>query len=87
MNQMQIAESNEQAYRRMKPALDAQFPAGHFIAIEGGEVVADAATVQELRPLLFRSGKNPSDVFVVEAGADYPQFATILLSRYSGRAV
>ena len=28
---------------------------------------------------MMAPGKNPRDVFVVEAGADYPQFATILM--------
>lgn len=50
MNHSPAAESNEQVYRRMKPTLDAQFPAGRFITIDGGQVIADAATVQELRP-------------------------------------
>ena len=42
------------------------------------EPVADAPSAEKLRPLLIDAGKNPRGVFVVEAGADYPQFATIL---------
>ena len=80
MNHAEIIETNEQAFRRMKATLDARFPAGHLIAFDGGEVIADAASVQELRPLLIGAGKNPSEVFVVQAGAEYPQFATILLA-------
>lgn len=79
MNHTETIETNEQAFRRMKATLDARFPAGHLIAFEGGEVIADAASVQELRPLLIGAGKNPSKVFVVQAGAEHPQFATILL--------
>ena len=77
MNHKEAVERNEQAFRRMKATLDARFPAGHLIAFDGGEVIADAASVQELRPLLIGAGKNPSEVFVVQAGAEYPQFATI----------
>ena len=80
MNQIEAVERNEQAFRRMKATLDARFPAGHLVAFDGGEVIADAASVQELRPLLIGAGKNPSEVFVVQAGAEYPQFATILLA-------
>lgn len=80
MNHAEFIETNEQAFRRMKATLDARFPVGHLIAFDGGEVIADAASVQELRPLLIDAGKNPSKVFVVQAGAEYPQFATILLA-------
>jgi len=72
-------ESNEQAFRQMKAELDTRFPAGHLIAFDGGRVIADAESIQELQPLLIQAGKNPRDVFVVEAGVDYPQFATILI--------
>ena len=80
MNHAESVETNEQAFRRMKTTLDARFPSGHLIAIEDGEVIAGAASVQELRPLLIGAGKNPSEVFVVQAGAEYPPFATILLA-------
>ena len=84
MTSTEAVESNEQAFRRMQTAIDAQFPAGHWIAIDGGQVIADAPSVEELRPLLIDAGKNPRDVIVVEAGADYPQFATILNFRSDG---
>ena len=80
MNHAEPVETNEQAFRRMKTTLNARFPSGHLIAFEGGEVIADAASVQELRPLLIAAGKNPSEVFVVQVGAEYPQFVTILLA-------
>ena len=86
MNHTETIETNEQAFRRMKSTLDARFPAGHLIAFDGGEVIADAASVQELRPLLIGAGKNPSKVFVVQAGAEYPQFTTILLAGSSREA-
>ena len=79
MTSTEAVESNEQAFRRMKMAIDARFPAGHWIAFDGGQVIADAPSAQELRLLLIEAGKNPRNVFVVEAGADYPQFATILV--------
>jgi len=74
------SDVNEQAFRRIKEALDARFPAGHLIAFDDGRVIADAASVQELRTKLLAAGKDPREVFVVQAGADYPEFATILLS-------
>jgi hypothetical protein len=84
MTQTETVKSNEQAFRGMKAKLDARFPAGHLIAIDGGVVIADAASVDELRPLVIAAGKNPRDVLVVEAGAEYPEFATILLVGCSG---
>ena len=84
MSQMEPSDVNEQAFRRMKAALDSRFPAGHLIAFDDGRVIADAASIQDLRSKLLASGKNPREVFVVQAGTDYPEFATILLSR-SGR--
>ena len=78
MTATETVETNEQAFRRMKMVIDARFPVGHWIAFDGGQVIADAPSAQELRLLLIEAGKNPRDVFVVEAGADYPQFATIL---------
>ena len=83
MSQTEKVESNEQAFRRMKAALDARFPAGHLIAFDEGRVIADAASFQELGAILTGAGKNPREVFVVQAGADYPQFATILFSCFS----
>ena len=79
MTATETIESNEQAFRRMKTVIDARFAAGQWIAIDSGQVIADAPSAQELRPLLIAAGKNPRDVLVVEAGADYPQFATILI--------
>ena len=84
MTSTEAVESNEQAFRRMQTAIAARFPAGHWIAIDGGQVIADAPSAEELRPLLIDAGKNPRDVLVVEAGADYPQFATILNFRSDG---
>lgn len=83
MSQTETVESNEQVFRRMKAELDARIPAGHLIAFDGSRVIADAASFQELGSILTGVGKNPREVFVVQAGADYPQFATILFSRSS----
>ena len=80
MSQIETIETNEQAFRRMKAELDARFPVGHLIAFDGGQVIADAASFQELRSILIAAGKNPREVFVVQASADYPQVATILFS-------
>ena len=79
MTSPEAVASNEQVFRRMQAAIDARFPAGHWIAIDGGQLIADVPSAEELRPLLIDAGKNPREVLVVEAGANYPHCATILV--------
>jgi hypothetical protein len=49
------------------------------VAIENGQVVADAPTYEELTKLLVATGRNRSDIFVARAGEDYPEYADILV--------
>jgi hypothetical protein len=69
---------NEAAYRRLKKTLARNYPHGQFVAFWNGEVIADAATFDELLSRLKQMGKNPRNAFVVEAGVDYPEKVTIL---------
>jgi len=70
-------DKNEEAYRRLKAAIAASFPAGRFVGIHEGEVVADADSLPSLIALLKSKGKNPAEVLAVQAGVDYPQSAII----------
>lgn len=72
-------QKNESAYRQLKPRLQELYPAGQFIALEEGEVVADAASFDELTVALAKIGKDRADVFVVQAGVNYPDEVFILL--------
>jgi hypothetical protein len=55
------------------------YPAGCFVAFDEGQIVADAASFDELTEALAAIGKNRPDVFVVQAGASYPDQVFILL--------
>jgi hypothetical protein len=71
-------EINQAAYRRLKGTIDKTFPPGRFVAILGGQVVADGASVLEVCSLLRGAGKDPRQSLVVEAGVNYPDYVTIL---------
>ena len=47
--------------------------------LDGGKVIAEAGSFVELEARLDQLGSNSPDVLVVEAAAEYPKFATILM--------
>ena len=55
------------------------FPPGRFIALDDGQIIADAATFDGFDGSLAVLGKDRPDVFVVQAGASYPDEVFILL--------
>lgn len=71
---------NQTAFRRLKSTIDQMYPKGQFLAIHGGQIVADAATLDELLAALAAQGKAPHESLAVQAGVDYPEFVHILLS-------
>ena len=72
-------EKNRAAFQQAKRDLSNRYPPGRFIAFDDGQIVADAASFDELTEALAAIGKNRPDVFVVQAGADYPDEVVILL--------
>jgi hypothetical protein len=60
-----------------KQSIDAQYPAGTFVAIDGGLVIADAETHRQLVEKLRSEGKSPRGMWIVQAGVDYPDSAVI----------
>jgi hypothetical protein len=72
-------QANQAAYRRLKNSLAQDYPAGRFVAIADGRVVADAERLDVLHSALKAMGKDPSQVLVVQAGVDYPETAVIFL--------
>ena len=72
-------ERNRAAFQEIKHELSERYPPGHFIAFDDGQVVADAASFDELTETLAAIGKDRPDVFVVQVGADYPDEVFILL--------
>ena len=69
---------NEAAYRRLKPTIDQTYPKGRFVAIHEGQIVGDAATFRELDEALNARGLTSRDIFVIQAGIDYPDYVDIL---------
>ncbi|MGA2616748.1 MAG: hypothetical protein ABSF26_04005 [Thermoguttaceae bacterium] len=72
-------ERNRAAFEAAKQELTKRYPPGRFIAFDDGQIVADAASFDELTETLSVIGKDRPDVFVVQAGTDYPDEVSILL--------
>jgi hypothetical protein len=81
MDPAQERQLNQAAYRRQKDLLDHTYPPGRFLAIAGGQVVADADHLDGLRATLKALGKDPARVLIVQAGAEYPETAVIFAWR------
>lgn len=66
-----------QGYSEIKRQIDRRFPSGRFVAVEAGQVVADADSHRKLVEELHAAGKGPKDMLIVQAGVDYPESAVI----------
>ena len=72
-------EKNQAAFQTIKKELGNRYPPEHFVAFDDGQVVADAASFDELTEALVAINKDRSDVFVVQVGVEYPD--SVLLTR------
>jgi hypothetical protein len=70
---------NQEAFRQMKRGLDDQYPHGHFVSFDGGQLVADAESFDKLTEALQTIDKDRPDIFVAQAGVDDPNEVFILL--------
>ena len=70
---------NEAAFRKAKQELSNRYPPGRFVAFDDGQIVADAASFDELTEALAAIGKDRPDVFVVQVGIEYPDDVFVLL--------
>lgn len=70
-------ERNSAAYSRFKETISRTYPHGWFIGIADEQVVGAAADFRALESLLRTQGRDPRRVLVVQAGVDYPEYATI----------
>jgi hypothetical protein len=85
MTDEQRLEANEAAYERLKPMIDQTYPKGWFVAVADDQVVAAAATFEELYAALKAAGRDPREVLTAEAGVECPGHADIIgLSIRSG---
>ena len=69
---------NQAAYLRLKSEIDAAYPKDRFVAIHGGQVVADAASFEAMQERLHELGYDSPNVLVVQAGDDSPDYVDIL---------
>ncbi len=84
MTEAERHQENQAAFRRLKPTIDQTYPHGRFVAIDGGQVIADAASLDDLGAALQAVGKDSPDVLVFQAGVAYPEFAHILADGHLG---
>ena len=68
---------NHEAFRRMREWINQAHAPGRYLAISGGQIIADAAHFRELRTLLETRGMDPTQVLIVQAGMEYPETAVI----------
>lgn len=71
-------EVNQAAYERLKDQIDAAYPKGRFVALGGGEIVADAESFEAVAGKLDALGWEPLKTMVVRAGDDTPEYMAIL---------
>ncbi len=76
---MDSRQRNQAAFKQMKQDLDKRYLPGWFVALDEGEIVADAATFDDLTAALAAIGKDRPDILVVQAGVNYPEEVFILI--------
>ncbi len=76
---MDPRQKNQAAFKRTKQELAKCYPAGRFVAFDDGEIVADAATFDDLTAALAAIGKDRPDILVVQSGVNYPEEVFILI--------
>jgi hypothetical protein len=76
---IQERQLNQDAYRRLKNMINQSYSSGRFVAISGGQIAGDADSFREIKTLLKARGKDPAQVLIVQAGVEYPEYATIFV--------
>lgn len=74
--------ANHATYQKLKATIDQSYPKGRFIAIDQGQIVANAADIAELERVLLARTTDPRNVLVVQAGYDYPEYVHIFLTEF-----
>ena len=70
---------NQAAFLKLKPSIDQSFPYGRYVAIDDGQIVADAGDIRDLERLLSAREGDSRDVLVVQAGHYYPEYVHIFI--------
>jgi hypothetical protein len=64
------SEINQAAYLRLKDKIDSTYPKDRFVAIHGGQIVADAESFEVIRSRLDALGLQSRNVLVVQSGEE-----------------
>lgn len=67
-----------ETYRRLRPMIEQTYEVGHFVAILDGQIVAHAATLDDLVRDLTSRSIDPKVPLTIQVGADYLDEAFIL---------
>ncbi len=78
MDAVQQRQMNHAAYQGLKEFIRTTYPTGRFVAIDGGKIIADAATFREVDEIILQMGNHSRNVLVVQAGADNSRKMIIL---------
>lgn len=62
--------TNEAAFPKLKPSIEANYPPKQFVAVAGGKIVADDADIDQLLAKLAGLGIDPMEAMVDRAGED-----------------
>ena len=76
---MDSTQRNQAAFKRMKQELESATRSDGLSRMDEGEIVADAATFDDLTAALAAIGKDRPDILVVQAGVNYPEEVFILI--------
>ncbi len=69
---------NQAAYTRLKGEIDRTYPKGRFVALGGGQVIADSESIDAMLVKLAELGWEPLKTMVVQAGDETPDYLEIL---------
>jgi hypothetical protein len=76
MDQRQL---NQAAFRQLKDDIAKRYPPGRYVAISEGKILGDSDRFEELDTTLRKLGQTSTEVLVVQAGVDYPDFVTVFI--------
>jgi hypothetical protein len=74
-------DKNVAAWWALQPAVGEKYPKGHFVGLYDGQVVADAATLDDVLATLRAIDDDPRKGLVARVGIDIPQEAVIWMPR------
>ncbi|HEX5271739.1 MAG TPA: hypothetical protein VFW33_14675 [Gemmataceae bacterium] len=66
-------QENNATYWKLRPVIDQTYPKGWAVAIDGGRIIADASSFEELEARLMAQGDDSREILVAQVGFEHPQ--------------